>query len=93
MADGSAYMLRMPIPREEAMAMLTANGGEEIDPLWLKQFAEPQLDYGKVWGFGLFVVVALLPGVPAIRRRIWPNILASQVVTQGDVSESSTAAV
>lgn len=72
MCDGSAHSLQVPLPREAAVALLTANGGEQIAPEWLDRQSEPQLDYGRAWGFSLFVVLAVLPGVPRLRPWIWP---------------------
>ncbi|WP_425395609.1 DUF1559 domain-containing protein [Aeoliella sp.] len=73
MCDGAVHSLRVPVPREAAVALLTAAGGEEIDPEWLEQQSSAELDYGRVWGFSLFVVLALLPGVPKLRPLVWPS--------------------
>lgn len=74
LCDGSCRALQVPIPREAAIALLTANRGEAIDQAWLENYSRPQLDYGRVWGFALFVVIALLPGIPAVRKQIWPKL-------------------
>ncbi|WP_425395611.1 DUF1559 domain-containing protein [Aeoliella sp.] len=73
MGDGSCHRLPVPISREAAIALLTANGGEKIDPAWLGQHPA-ELDYDRVWGFSVFAVLAILPGVPQLRPWVWPNI-------------------
>lgn len=72
LCDGSCHALRLPIPREAAVALLTADGGEKIESDWLESQTDPVLDYGQVWGFAAFVVVALLPGIRPLRPWIWP---------------------
>lgn len=70
--DGHVESLRMPLAREAAIALLTANGGETVDPEWLESGARPQLDFGRIWAFSAFVVLALLPGIRPLRPWIWP---------------------
>ncbi|MCO6046107.1 DUF1559 domain-containing protein [Aeoliella sp. ICT_H6.2] len=77
MCDGSVHSLRVPIPREAAVALLTASSGENIDPEWLERQSSAELDYGRVWVFSLFVVLAILPGVPKVRPWVWPQITNS----------------
>ena len=74
LCDGSCQSLPVPITREAAVALLTANGGEhlDMDTIYSGQFG-PELDYGRVWGATLFAVIALLPAIPAVKRRIWPG--------------------
>ncbi|MGI9455577.1 MAG: hypothetical protein ACR2NU_03400 [Aeoliella sp.] len=67
MCDESCRRLRTPIPRETAVALLTANGGEKIDFAEIERLGEPELDYGGIYTFTLFVVLALVPGIPRLR--------------------------
>ncbi|MEM9185677.1 MAG: DUF1559 domain-containing protein [Planctomycetota bacterium] len=61
MADGSCHQMSTPLSRELAIALLTADGGEAVDLDELRERASPRLDYGRVGGLVLFVLVALLP--------------------------------
>jgi type II secretory pathway pseudopilin PulG len=63
LADGRIGFAPVPISTELATALLTANGGEEISQWEINQLMLPQTDYGKVYAFVTFVVLALLPGV------------------------------
>lgn len=72
MCDGSVHPLRVPMPREDAIALLTASGGEVVDVELVAKLSAPVLDYGRVWAFSVFVLLALLPAIPALRTRIWP---------------------
>lgn len=58
-ADGSVRFLPLPLSRETAVALLTCNGGEEIEDF--DQLTAPQLDYGRIWGLSLFVLLSLAP--------------------------------
>ncbi|QDU59043.1 DUF1559 family PulG-like putative transporter [Aeoliella mucimassa] len=74
MADCRVRGVPVPIPRDLAVALLTANGGETFDENQLDAYySGGELDYGQIWGVVIFVVLALMPGVPAIKRRIWPE--------------------
>lgn len=77
MCDGYVHPLRVPVPRDAAIALLTASGGEEIDSAWLERQSNPELDYGRVWVATLFVVLAILPGMPTVRPWVWPQITNS----------------
>lgn len=61
MCDGSVQSLPVPLPRDLAVAILTANGGETFDPDELYRAGEPELDYGVVTTFAIFVLIATLP--------------------------------
>lgn len=76
MCDGSVLRLPVPIEREQAIALLTASGGEAVDMTQLDWYSAPQLDFGKIWAFSVFCVLALLPGVPPLRKWIWPRFAA-----------------
>jgi prepilin-type processing-associated H-X9-DG protein len=67
-ADGHVGYLRLPLPREVAVAVLTVDGGEEIDVSSLQPWMEPELDYAKCYAFAAFVGLSLLPGVRLVRR-------------------------
>jgi hypothetical protein len=73
MCDSSVRAFHIPIPREDAIALLTANGGESVDVDLIERYSTPQLDYARVWAFSVFVVLALLPAVPSLRPWIWPH--------------------
>ncbi|MEM9352231.1 MAG: DUF1559 domain-containing protein [Planctomycetota bacterium] len=60
-ADGSARAVRKPLDRDFAAALLTCNGGEEIDLRELDRALAPELDYAKVYATAVFVILALLP--------------------------------
>jgi hypothetical protein len=72
MCDGSFRALRVPIRREDAIALLTGSGGESVDVDLIERYSTPQLDYARVWAFSVFVVLALLPAAPSLRPWIWP---------------------
>lgn len=72
MCDGWAQPLHVPLPREAAIALLTAEGGEPNTERWLEYYTAPQLDFGRIWAFSAFVLLALLPAVPPLRPWIWP---------------------
>jgi prepilin-type processing-associated H-X9-DG protein len=61
-ADGSVRSLRMPLPRELAVALLTAHGGEQISNKLLDKLSRPQFNYERCYAFAAFVVLACLPG-------------------------------
>ncbi|MBA3482821.1 MAG: DUF1559 domain-containing protein [Pirellulales bacterium] len=67
-ADGHVGYLRLPLPREVAVAVLTVDGGEDVDLASLRAWTEPELDYAKCYAFAAFVGLALLPGVRLVRR-------------------------
>jgi hypothetical protein len=67
-ANGEVGFVPVPISTELATAMLTANGGEAIKQSEIEQFLMPQTDYGKVYAFVVFVILALLPGVVRVVR-------------------------
>ncbi|NOY40659.1 MAG: DUF1559 domain-containing protein [Planctomycetes bacterium] len=60
-SDGSVRLLRTPLPRKLAVALLTANGGEWQIRDELDRYSRPQFDYGRVWGFTLFCIVTAMP--------------------------------
>jgi prepilin-type processing-associated H-X9-DG protein len=67
-ADGHVGHIRLPLPREVAVAVLTVDGGEEIDLSNLRAWMEPEVDYAKCYALAAFVGLALLPGVRLVRR-------------------------
>ncbi len=64
--DGHVLALPLPLPREAAAALLTVDGGEAIDEAALDVSRAAELDYGRCYAFGAFVVLA---GLPWFRRR------------------------
>lgn len=72
MADRSCYQLRAAIDRELAVALLTASRGEEVDLDELDELGQPEWDYARIYAAVSFVFLAMLPIVPAARRRLFP---------------------
>jgi hypothetical protein len=68
-ADGHAEFIPGPLSRELAAALLTVDGGEDLSQLNLADISRPELDYAKCYGFGLFVVLAVLPVVRLRQRK------------------------
>lgn len=79
-ADGSARFVSVPIPRDLAIALLTANGGEHISDEKFSQLYRTEIDYSKIYAFTFFVLVSILPAmVPsALGRGCRPGNLAEQ---------------
>ena len=73
-ADGSVKFLATPINRKLAEALLTVDGGEQIDLSELENALAPQLDYAQCYAFGMFVILSLLPA--AWMRRPWPGAIS-----------------
>lgn len=59
MVDGTVRWLPLPLSRETAVALLTCNGGETVEDF--DKLTEPQLDYGRIWGLAVFVLLSLAP--------------------------------
>ena len=59
--SGRYELLRLPLRRELAVALLTVDGGEEIDEAEWQAITEPALDYGAIYGLTAFVALALWP--------------------------------
>ena len=67
-ADGSVRFVPVPLPKEFATALLTADGSEEISSSDMKTLWKRELDYGKICSFSVFAFCCLLPGL-RIRKR------------------------
>ncbi|MEX2316644.1 MAG: DUF1559 domain-containing protein [Pirellulales bacterium] len=67
-ADVHVEFIRLPLPRELAVALLTIDGSEVVTPSIFAGAAGPELDYATCYVFGLFVVLTLLPTI-WVRRR------------------------
>jgi hypothetical protein len=61
-ADGKVRLLRAPLDREVATALLTVDGGEIVDMNVFERVSAPKLDYAKCYAFSVFVVLCILPG-------------------------------
>lgn len=59
--DGWVRLLRLPMPKEYAIALLTIDGGERIDPDNLPRSGDPELNYARIYSLSVFLVLALLP--------------------------------
>jgi hypothetical protein len=68
MMDGRVRALPLPLARETAVALLTVDGGEEIDEAALEVYRAAELDYGRCYAFGAFVVLAVAPLFRARRK-------------------------
>jgi prepilin-type processing-associated H-X9-DG protein len=66
--DGHVRFLHLPLSRELATALLTVDGGEEIDEAVFDQ-GVAELAYAKCYAFAAFVTLALWPGVRLMWRR------------------------
>lgn len=62
-ADGSARFVSVPLPRDLAIALLTANGGEHISDEEFSQLYRTEIDYPKIYAFTFFVLVSILPAL------------------------------
>ncbi|WP_391570427.1 DUF1559 family PulG-like putative transporter [Pseudobythopirellula maris] len=80
-ADGSARFVSVPIPRDLAIAVLTANGGERISDDDFSRLYRAEIDYSKIYAFTFFVLMSLLPAlrwfpirsVAAVGRGVLPS--------------------
>jgi type II secretory pathway pseudopilin PulG len=86
MADGTAMFISVPLPRELAQALLTADGGEVIDEGLFERFVGPQIDYGRCYALGVFILLALLPAARLWRHRLRDAISAPLPLTAKDES-------
>jgi type II secretory pathway pseudopilin PulG len=68
-ADGTVRFLPVPLPKEMAKALLTANAGDQVDWNEFDRLTAPQLDYAKIYATIAFVIVALWPARRALRKR------------------------
>jgi hypothetical protein len=68
-ADGSVKFIAPPLEGHFARALLTANGGENISEADYAKLFSPELDYAKIYSLSAFTLLALLPGMNAIRNR------------------------
>lgn len=66
--DGHVRTLHLPLPRELATALLTVDGGEEIDEAAMDSSRAAELDYARCYACATFVGLALLPGVRLVRK-------------------------
>jgi hypothetical protein len=76
-ADGTLRLLRAPLPRDVATAMLTVGGADKIDDAVIQAWSRPELDYQKCYAFGVFVVLAVLPAAKLMRR---PNQRSEEAI-------------
>jgi hypothetical protein len=74
-ADGHLQALRLPVPVEQAKALLTIDGGERIDEDKLRQLSEADLDYERCFTCGVLLLLAVLPGI----RLVWLKVRAREV--------------
>lgn len=80
-ADGHAEAIAPLKSREQARALLTRAGGEEL-PEYLDEIDQPYnrihvatiIHWGRVWGLVLWGSLILLPAFPAARRKLFPHL-------------------
>lgn len=60
-ADGWAQLIELPIPKDQAIALLTIDGSEEVDRDNLTAMRQPELDYARIYSLSVFVLLSLLP--------------------------------
>jgi prepilin-type processing-associated H-X9-DG protein len=68
-ADGRVRIIRLPISKEHATALLTVDGGEKLDTEEVVRAAGPELDYGRIYSLTLFLLLSLLPLAKLIARK------------------------
>ncbi|TWT37260.1 hypothetical protein KOR34_22070 [Posidoniimonas corsicana] len=68
MADGRVLGIECPISRELAIALLTVDGGEEVDFNEINRHVEPRLDWRRCGGLAFFVLASLAPALSPTRR-------------------------
>lgn len=72
--DGHVQHLRLPVPKKYAVAMLTANGGDVFDDWGMWQVRNPELDYGRIYGLCMFVLLSVAPAIKLrARKQAVPN--------------------
>jgi len=84
-ADGHAEAIAPLKSREQARALLTRAGGEEL-PEYLDEIDQPYnrihvatiIHWGRVWGLVLWGSLILLPAFPAARRKLFPRLRNEQ---------------
>jgi Protein of unknown function (DUF1559) len=68
--DGRAETLRLPLPRDVAIALLTVDGGEEFYREALDRYAPPRrLDLARCYALAAFVGLSLAPAFALLRGR------------------------
>lgn len=67
--DGHVHLLRLPISRDQATALLTVDGGELLDPREVRRLKNPELDYARIYSLTVFGLLSLLPLSKLIVRR------------------------
>lgn len=80
-ADRSVKFVRLPISREEAIALLTVDGEEELSKQDILRMTGAELNYERIYSFGIFVLVSLLP-----IRKLWRNRISVEL---GDRAKNS----
>jgi len=59
--DGSVVAVPLPLSEEDALSLLTADGGERVDRTKLLQAKPGELDYGRIYAAALLALMLLLP--------------------------------
>lgn len=74
-ADSSVRSLTMPLTEELATALLTIDGGEDVDMSQLERLGQAQIDTGRIYSLVVFSILSLLP----LGRWIWQFRLTSPI--------------
>jgi len=72
-ASEYSYTLRGPLSKKMAKALLTIDGGEDIDMNELDYQQQPDLNYSRIYSLSVFVLLSLLP-----ITKLWRNKLQSR---------------
>jgi hypothetical protein len=80
LCDGRVVRLRIPLDRATANALLTANGGEEIDWNRIDPRSFKEIDYPKIVALAVFIGLVVSP----IHRGVWRRIAPRWVKEQED---------
>ena len=67
--DGSVQFIELPISRATAVALLTMDGGEEVDRLDFRSLGQPEIDYARIYSLSVFVLLTLLPAVNLRKKK------------------------
>lgn len=68
-ADGSLQFLILPISKEHATALLTVDGGEELDHREVTRLTSPELDDERIYSLSVFLLLSLLPLFKLVTRK------------------------
>ncbi len=68
-ADGYVQFLGLPISHKHAVALLTVDGGEDLELEDVRRLTTSELDYGRIYGLSVFLLLSLAPIVKLRRKK------------------------